>query len=329
MADLLISGFEVGDGWSGGAPNTADVWQGLQSYKAEKDAVIRKEFIPSVALGELETGYDYFTIRVFFRLTGAGQGAVVKLTTNFYSGAFPAEIVDVLNIFGGIIWPGDDERWFLVTIPIGTVHNAVIADIDALELIVSTLAGPLQGDVYLDDLRAGPAVPQSGGLPKRVIRVLKDYLPGELDLIDAEEADGIETPDIADDAYHERDPEFIVRYPACSIQETSSTPVEVLSKGMGERVDQQDRLDVMFHATIGHANDPVKVQRLLHRYISGAVRVLCVMKEALQTKSDSTRLVELVTWAGEATYGPEVEQETGAIVRSATLPISIRRREER
>jgi hypothetical protein len=175
------------------------------------------------------------------------------------------------------------------------------------------------------------AIRMMSGLPERVIQVLKDFLPAELDLIDAEEADSITTPDIGADDYHEWDRPVIHEFPACSIRPVSSRPVEVLSEGFGKRVDAVHRLDVSFHVVIAQAtdSDPQMMQDLLFRYITGAMRVLCVTKEALQTTADPTRFVEIVTWFGEATYGPGVEQDDGAIVRSAVLPIAVRRREER
>jgi hypothetical protein len=66
------------------------------------------------------------------------------------------------------------------------------------------------------------------------------------------------------------------------------------------------------------------MQRLLMRYISGAARVLCVQKERLQTVADAVAYAEDTTWADAATYGPAEEQEDGALVRTATLPIAIR-----
>ncbi len=173
------------------------------------------------------------------------------------------------------------------------------------------------------------AIRMMSGLPGRVIQVLKDFLPAELDLIDAEENDGITTPDIAARDYHEWDRPVIPEYPACSIRPVSASPVEVRPDTFGKRVDARYRLDVIFHVTIGQSDDPQTIQDLLFRYVTGAVRVLCIMKEALQTTADPTRFVEIVEWVGDATYGPEVEQDEGALVRSAVLPISVRRREER
>lgn len=172
------------------------------------------------------------------------------------------------------------------------------------------------------------AIRMMSGLPARVIEVLVDYLPAELDLIDVEESDGIQTPDIEPEDYYEWDQKFIAEYPACTIRTVSSTPFEI--PPLAQRLDAEHRLELRFHATLANAaSDPAMLQKLMHRYVAGAARVLCVLKNVLQTAADNTAFVEIVTWGAEATYGPEEAQEDGAIVRSATLPIDVRRREAR
>lgn len=171
------------------------------------------------------------------------------------------------------------------------------------------------------------------GIPARIAQVLKDFLPAELDLIDAEEADGITTPDVGNDAYHEWDQQFITESPACTIRTVSTTPIEVRPDTFGQRIHALHRLDVMFHATLKDSNqDSLTLQKLMHRYVNAAARVLCLTKEALQTSADNTRWLGdngMVSWIESASYGPEVEQENGAVVRTATLPLTIRRVEAR
>lgn len=174
-------------------------------------------------------------------------------------------------------------------------------------------------------------------IPARVIQVLQDFLPAELDLIDAEEADGIVTPDIPTNptCWHAWDRRLIVEFPAMSIRTAASSPLEVRPDTFGARVNAIHRLDLMFHATLANAGtSPLTLQKLMHRYVSGAVRVLAVMKEGLQTVGDPVRWgspveLTLCEWVDDATYGPEVEQEGGAIVRTATLPVRIQRVEAR
>jgi len=170
------------------------------------------------------------------------------------------------------------------------------------------------------------------GLPGRIVQVLRDFLPAELDLIDTEENDGITTPDIDSTDYHEWDRLVLSRFPACTLRLVSSSPIEIRPDTFGQRSDAEHRVDVMFHASLEESGtDPVTLQRILMRYVCGAMRVLAVMKYGLETTADPVAFagVELVTWAEPATYGPEEEQEDGLVVRTATLPISIRRREAR
>ncbi len=98
---------------------------------------------------------------------------------------------------------------------------------------------------------------------------------------------------------------------------------------MGTRADAFHRIDVLFHATVADGTTPAILQALMLRYISGAMRVLCITKERLETSGDDNAFVQIVEWVGDATYGPETEQEDGSVVRTATLPIRVRRTESR
>lgn len=166
-------------------------------------------------------------------------------------------------------------------------------------------------------------------LPARVIQVLKDFLPAEMTLIDAEEADGITTPTIAALDYFEWDQGTIRSFPACSLRLVSSRPhaedfTEIRPDSLGKRASVLHRMDVMFHVTKGDTSgDSLELQRLLTRYINGAMRVLCIMKYELPTTADPTAFVAWTKWVGEATYGPEEAQDEGAIVRTAILPVEI------
>ncbi len=167
------------------------------------------------------------------------------------------------------------------------------------------------------------------GLQARVIQVLKDFLPAELLLIDAEESDSITMAEILAANYHEWDRQSIHEFPAVSIRAETSTLVgdEIKPDGFGRDVTANHRLVIMFHERA--ETDTRDMERRLERYAAGALRVLCIMKEALQTTADPTRFVEQVEWAEPIQYTPAEDQEDGAIVRTASLTIDIRRRELR
>ena len=176
------------------------------------------------------------------------------------------------------------------------------------------------------------AVRMMSGLTARVIQVLVDFLPAELDLIDTEESDGITTPDIDAGNYFEWERKVIPEFPAMTIRTVSSTPIEVRPDSFGQRVDAVHQMDLLFHCTLAQANsDPLELQKLTERYVNGAMRVLTLIKNRLETSADDNPFqgVQLVEWLADATYPPEPEQDDGAIVRTATLPISIRRVEAR
>jgi hypothetical protein len=166
-------------------------------------------------------------------------------------------------------------------------------------------------------------------IPERIMQVLADFLPTELDSIDTAMADGMTTPDIPAANYSQWEQGMVPEYPACVIRAVSSSPVDVKPDTFGQRVDAFHRFDVMFTVSRENANtagddSPLGMQKLLMRYIAGAVRVLAIMHEGLQTALDPTRVVTVVNWTEAATYGPDTEQADGSVVRTATLPIEVR-----
>lgn len=164
----------------------------------------------------------------------------------------------------------------------------------------------------------------TNGLPERVVQVLKDFLPTETARVDTAMADGITTPTIAATDFYAWDARVIKAAPSCTIRVVASELAEAWPDGFGQRVHSRHRLEVVFHVSIETgATDVMKMQKLLQRYIAGAISTISIMKEGLQTTADPTRRVSLVEWAGPATYGPEADQAEGTVIRTATLPIQI------
>lgn len=179
-------------------------------------------------------------------------------------------------------------------------------------------------------------------IPARVIQVLKDYLPGEMAAIATTENDGITPPDIDDADYYEWDAQMIPRYPAISLRTVSSQPapgrgigVRQTSDNESGRADVTHRVDVLVHSTTEKAGtDPRVLQSHFHRYVDGVANVLCFRKWGLQTIADpvmfgSPNATTVCEWFDTATYGPSEAQEDGSVVRTAVLPLSIRRIEAR
>lgn len=166
-------------------------------------------------------------------------------------------------------------------------------------------------------------------LPARIIQVLKDFLPAELDLLDASLADGIVTPDInASRGYHEVEKRIIDFYPALTIRTMESEPIEVRPVQFGERIDARHHVELMVHVTAQQGN-ALLLQKLIHRYATAIVRVLTIRKLNLETAADPTQYAEIVEWLQPMIYSPLAEQAEGAIVRTVTIPLSVRLREVR
>ena len=178
------------------------------------------------------------------------------------------------------------------------------------------------------------SIRQMTPVPGRIVQALKDYLFTETTLIDAEEGDGIVTPQILDQNFFDYDRKLEFQFPACTVRGVGSVPVEVRAALFGTRIHAIHRIEVMFHATIAQARDSRTLEKFMQRYVNGAVRVLAVVYEGLQTAGDPVRwgspnAETICEWTAQATYGPEVEQGDGSIVRTATLPLDIRRIEAR
>lgn len=172
-------------------------------------------------------------------------------------------------------------------------------------------------------------------IPARLIQVMRDFLPAELTSIDSQAADGFTTPSIPTNNYHAWDRPVITEYPAMSIRAVSSIPLDVKPDTFGQRADVVHRIDILFHGSINviPGSERADLQKLLHRLVLGGVRVLSIMKEGLQTVADPTRwgspnVTTVCTWEDPATYGPEADQD-GVVVRTAVLPIRVRRIEAR
>lgn len=163
----------------------------------------------------------------------------------------------------------------------------------------------------------------------RVAQVLQDYLPAELNLIDAEEG-GDATPDVPASSYYLYDRRSISSFPAIALRPRPSRILQVLPLLMGQRVVAEHRVDVLFHDQLLDAGeDALALQMRVIRYAVGGFRVLCVMKEGLQTAADPTRWADLVLSAGDIDWGPQDDQGQGEIARTAVLPIAVRRTEVR
>lgn len=166
-------------------------------------------------------------------------------------------------------------------------------------------------------------------LTQRIVQVLQDYLPAELDLIDAEEVDGIATPDVQTTEYCRHLTPVSPTFPAIRIETIAARPVEVRPGSFGQRVDAIYLYRI--HADMGIDNgdsSPLLLQTYVERYVKGIIRVLAVKSSRLETVADPNPFVENVEWNEDASVGPAEGQE-GVLVRTGVVPIAVRRREQR
>ena len=165
-------------------------------------------------------------------------------------------------------------------------------------------------------------------LSARIIQVLKDFLPAELDLIDTEANDGITTPDIPTANYHETVVNPVPETPAILVNVATATVVERRVLLMGGTSNVQVLLNVMVVTALDDAGeDALTLQQFTMRYVAGIYRTLTIRHERLDTIASSSAFVENTVIAGALDYGPDATQEPGAMVRTGIVPLNIRVRE--
>jgi len=169
------------------------------------------------------------------------------------------------------------------------------------------------------------------GLPARVIQVLKDYLPAELDLIDIEEGSDFVTPDVAVDNYHEWDRHLFTKpYPAISMAVLRARVLEIQPVSFGSRIHAIYEIDVKAHVALdAGSDDALRLQQLAFRYATGIARVLAVQKNGLETAADPVIRDKTYVRLRELRWGPEVNQREGQMTRTATVGIDIDKTESR
>lgn len=173
------------------------------------------------------------------------------------------------------------------------------------------------------------------GLTGRIVTVLQENMPATLVTVDGYEGDGISSVPIPNNHYHQWDRQKLDDYPAITMRTLSSIPLMVHPDPPSEAaVRVEHRIELMFHADLNTAVTaypsgfaPLVLQALMHRYVNAAMTVLALSKTGLVTVADPVSFVENVEWIEPATYGPE-EQGDGTRVRTATLPLTIRRHEQ-
>ena len=164
----------------------------------------------------------------------------------------------------------------------------------------------------------------ANGLPERIVQVLRDFLPAELDLIDSEEG-GTATPDVADADVHEWPRSLINSFPAITVNVLNTRNMATHSTSFGGEVHALHDVDIAAHVAVaGDNKDAPRLQTLIFRYASGIYRVLCVKKVMLETSGDPTTFAHDVAWR-TMNYGPLSAQAGGTVTRSAVVGVEVRK----
>jgi len=167
----------------------------------------------------------------------------------------------------------------------------------------------------------------ASGLPERIIQVLKDFLPAELDLIDAEEW-GEATPDVAVADYHPWDRPLITKFPAITVAVLRARPLETHPQPFGSEVHWSIDVDVSAHFSVTQDDTWQRMQVHCFRYGAGLFRVLCIQKVLLETSGDPNLWAHDVR-CRDLRFGPETAQAGGTVTRTVTLGIEVTKIETR
>jgi hypothetical protein len=156
----------------------------------------------------------------------------------------------------------------------------------------------------------------------RITATLQAYLPAELNIIDGEMNDGVTLDDPV--AYYEceMDLGYIPEYPAIVTDVKATLPLDIKSTLVSPGVaDELHSITVSAHLRNNGNEDPAVMKKRILRYSRAIVRVLAMKYPTLPNAGIET--VVSVKREGEATYIMQ-EQTTGLLVRTATVPFSVR-----
>ena len=154
----------------------------------------------------------------------------------------------------------------------------------------------------------------------RIVTILQTYLPAELDLIDAEEADSITMDDVANAEYYqgEVDDQHTPEYPAIVVDARSSTPIAITSETHSPGSDQSEHEVVVSVLMNNSANEgKAELKKRILRYARGIVRVLAIKYPTLS----GTVLYVKRDGAGAATY--QSSEENSVYLRTAEIPFLV------
>lgn len=160
----------------------------------------------------------------------------------------------------------------------------------------------------------------------RIVAILQDSLPAELDLIDAERADGISLEDVPNGAYYKyaNQVPLVENSRAILVTPQATQPLS-LDSGINQagqsRYMALHRADVEVHLKDVNLEEPQTTQSRLLRYALAIERVLMMKNYTLGNT------VTACYREGDAAYTPvkqSGDDQAGQFTASARLPFTVR-----
>lgn len=158
----------------------------------------------------------------------------------------------------------------------------------------------------------------------RMVTILQTYLPAELDLIDAEEADGITMDDVANAEYYqgEVDDQHTPEYPAIVVDVRASNPIAITTTTHSPGTDQSDHEIVVSVLMNNSANESKAIlKKRILRYARAIVRVLAIKYATLPDGAAPTVFRVWREGAGRALYKDSEDETT--YLRTAEIPFLV------
>lgn len=156
----------------------------------------------------------------------------------------------------------------------------------------------------------------------RVSATLQTYLGAELDLIDAEMADGVTLDDVVGYYEHEAPVDLVDVDIAVVVNAESSEAMEITTQTNSPGIyDCEHRIVVRAEMKNTRNEEPQTMKKRVLRYARAIERVLAIKYPTMPNAGVET--VTYVRRIDSATYAQE-EQIPGQIVRTATVPFIVR-----
>ena len=164
--------------------NSVDFWNAGTSLKMPAvDSTMEVFPVPALDLRPGTMPDPILTLRAFNRMPSV-SGLPMAMSLQFFQVGLPVTIeIDLSNVFVGHMDPSTDEQWLVLSFDLNNATNpggnrdTVLANVDRIGIITDGIGTWSGGEIWVDDLRVGPASPQGGR--QRATMVSTQRLKGE------------------------------------------------------------------------------------------------------------------------------------------------------